>query len=101
MALKVVVNGKRVQELREEQGWSKRELAEAAGINRDTVARVEREETVRVRTAQKVGAALGVNYRSMTQVYWTPDEVAGLRANVLPHVQEEALKENYNERSIA
>jgi DNA-binding XRE family transcriptional regulator len=56
----VVMNSKRVQELREEKGLSKRALAGVAGISETTARRVELEEPVSFRTGRKVAEALGV-----------------------------------------
>jgi transcriptional regulator with XRE-family HTH domain len=56
----VVMNGERVQELREEKGLSKRALAAAAGISMTTARRVEGEEPVTFRTGCAVASALGV-----------------------------------------
>jgi transcriptional regulator with XRE-family HTH domain len=53
--------GKRVQELRQEKGLSKQQLAAAAGISPDTLRRVEQEEPVQVKTAKKVAKALEVD----------------------------------------
>ncbi len=74
--MRMVMNGKRVQELREDKGLSKQALAEAAGINRGTVRRIEREEPIRVKTAKKVGAALEVNLRTIGQPYYEPERAA-------------------------
>jgi transcriptional regulator with XRE-family HTH domain len=72
----VVMNGRRVEELRKERGWSKKDLAEAAGINRGTLRRVEREEPVRGETGKKVAGALEVNYLSIGQPYYEPEKAA-------------------------
>jgi transcriptional regulator with XRE-family HTH domain len=56
----VVMNNQRVQELREEKGLSKRDLATAAGVSETALKRVEREEPVAFRTRRKVATALGV-----------------------------------------
>jgi transcriptional regulator with XRE-family HTH domain len=55
-----VMNGERVQELREEKGLSKRALAAAAGISVSTVRRAEREKPLYLSTGRKVADALGV-----------------------------------------
>jgi transcriptional regulator with XRE-family HTH domain len=56
----VLMNSERVQELRQEKGLSKRDLAGAAGISPATATRVEREEPVTFRTGRKVAAAFGI-----------------------------------------
>ena len=55
----VKMNSERVQELREERGLSRRDLAGAAGISAETVRRAEREEPVRFSTGRAVADALG------------------------------------------
>jgi transcriptional regulator with XRE-family HTH domain len=71
----VVKNGRRVEELREEKGLSKQDLARAAGINPGTLRRIEREEPVQLKTGKKVAGALEVNYQSICQPYYTPEEI--------------------------
>jgi transcriptional regulator with XRE-family HTH domain len=56
----VVMNSERVQELREENGLSRRALASAAGISVSTARNVEREVPVTFRTGRAVADALGV-----------------------------------------
>ena len=56
----VVMNRERVQELREEKGMTRRDLAGAAGISAQTARRVELEEPVYFRTGRAVAKALGV-----------------------------------------
>jgi transcriptional regulator with XRE-family HTH domain len=50
----------RVKALREEQGMTKRDLAEAAGISMTTARNAERGEPVRTKAARGVATALGV-----------------------------------------
>ncbi len=69
-----MMNGRRVEELREEKGLSRKELAEAAGISEAALRSVVREERVMVRTAKKVGTVLGVDPRAIAQVYYAPEE---------------------------
>ena len=57
----VEMYGDKVQELREEKGLSRRDLAAAAGISLSAARRVERAEPVRVRTAKVVAKALEVD----------------------------------------
>jgi transcriptional regulator with XRE-family HTH domain len=58
--LYVVMNSERVEELREEKGLSKRDLAGVAGVSVSTAKRVERELAVMFRTGRAVAKALGV-----------------------------------------
>jgi transcriptional regulator with XRE-family HTH domain len=76
----VVMNGRRVEELREEKGLSKQDLAAAAGISRGTLRHALRERPVRKKTARKVAVALEVNLRSIAQSYYTPEELPVARA---------------------
>ncbi len=55
----VELYSERVKALREEQGMTKRDLAEAAGISKTTARNAERGLPVRSKTARKVAAALG------------------------------------------
>jgi transcriptional regulator with XRE-family HTH domain len=75
-----VMNSKRLEELREEKGLSKRELAEAAGISMKTLRRVESEKPVRKATAWKVAGVFGVHPRSIGQSYWKPEMAARMGA---------------------
>ena len=52
--------GDTVREARKNQGWSKGELAEKAGVSRPTVARVEANSDVTTATIMKVAEALGL-----------------------------------------
>jgi transcriptional regulator with XRE-family HTH domain len=56
----MVMNAERVQELRAQNGMTRRDLAGAAGISAQTVRRVELEEPVYFRTGRAVAEALGV-----------------------------------------
>jgi transcriptional regulator with XRE-family HTH domain len=56
----VVMDDERVQELREQKGMSRRDLAGVAGISMTTARRVEGEEPVTFRTGRAVADALGV-----------------------------------------
>jgi transcriptional regulator with XRE-family HTH domain len=58
--LYVVMNSERVEELREEKGLSKRDLAGVAGVSVSTAKRVERKLAVMFRTGRAVAKALGV-----------------------------------------
>ncbi len=61
----VVMDGPKVRAMREERGMPQRELAEVAGVSRGTMASLERGANVRLGTARKVGAALGVDPKSL------------------------------------
>ena len=56
----VVMNSERVEELREQKGMARRDLAGAAGISVSTARRVELEEPVTFRTGRAIAVALGV-----------------------------------------
>lgn len=53
--------GKEIRAARLEREWSQQQLAEAAGVSRPTVARVEGGEDVSTATLAKVAAALGLS----------------------------------------
>jgi transcriptional regulator with XRE-family HTH domain len=76
----VVMNSRRIQELRKEKDLSKQELAAAAGISRGTLRHALRERPVRKKTARKVAAALEVNLRSIAQPQYTADRLPVARA---------------------
>lgn len=52
--------GDEIRAARQERQWSQQQLAEAAGVSRPTVARVEGGEDVSTATLEKVAAALGL-----------------------------------------
>lgn len=52
--------GDEIRKARLERGWSQQQLAEAAGLSRPTVARVEGGEDVSTATLEKVAATLGM-----------------------------------------
>jgi transcriptional regulator with XRE-family HTH domain len=58
--MSLVMNTERVQELREEKGMTRRDLAAVAGISMTTARRVEREKPVMFRTGRAVADALGI-----------------------------------------
>lgn len=60
--------GARVQEARERRGWSKRQLAQRAGVNDATILRIERGETPNpgTETLRKIAGALGVSYEELS-----------------------------------
>lgn len=57
----------RVREARLNLGWSQSELAEAAGVSRPTVARIEAGQQVALGTLVKVAAALGLQVQVSIQ----------------------------------
>jgi transcriptional regulator with XRE-family HTH domain len=58
--------GNRVRELREDALMTQEELAEAAGITKDQVSRIERSaQSPRFRTIKKLADALGVDAREL------------------------------------
>jgi transcriptional regulator with XRE-family HTH domain len=64
----VVYIGDRLKALRIEQALTQAELADKAGVNAATVARLERNETEpHMPTVRKLAAALGVHPRALTK----------------------------------
>ena len=64
----VVFIGDRLKALRIEQALTQKELAEEAGVNAATVARLERNETEpHMPTVRKLAAALSVHPRELTK----------------------------------
>jgi transcriptional regulator with XRE-family HTH domain len=61
----VIMNGAEVTRLREEQGLSKKDLAKKAGVSEPTIARAEDSQRMFPATARLLGAALGVDARSL------------------------------------
>lgn len=55
-----VALGAAVAALRVQRGWSQRDLASHAGVNRVTVMYLERGEAVRLTTLRRISAALDV-----------------------------------------
>jgi transcriptional regulator with XRE-family HTH domain len=55
-----VMDGEKIEAMRQECDLSRHELAERAGIARETVARMERSERVRAKTGWKVARGFGV-----------------------------------------
>lgn len=64
----VKIDGKKVRCVREEKFLSQRELADRAGINHNTVWRIEGDDSVEVhpRTIRKIAGALDVDPASLT-----------------------------------
>jgi transcriptional regulator with XRE-family HTH domain len=56
-----VMDGEKIEAMRQERGLSRQELAERAGIAVDTVARVERSERVRAKTGWRVALVFGLH----------------------------------------
>jgi transcriptional regulator with XRE-family HTH domain len=67
MLVDVKVDGEKVRTARERAFLSQRELAEKAGLNRNTVGRIEGSEQPEVhpRTIRKIAEALAVNPASL------------------------------------
>jgi transcriptional regulator with XRE-family HTH domain len=64
----VVYIGDRLKALRIEQALTQKELADKAGVNTATVARLERNETEpHMPTVRKLAAALEVHPRALTK----------------------------------
>ena len=60
--------GRRLRALREEHLLTQGELSEAAGVSRDQVSRIERDEVdPRFSTIRKLAKALGVDPRELTK----------------------------------
>jgi DNA-binding XRE family transcriptional regulator len=60
-----VMDGEKIEEMRQERGLSRRELAQEAGISVETVRSVERGERVRAKTGWKVARVFGVHPREI------------------------------------
>jgi transcriptional regulator with XRE-family HTH domain len=61
----VVMDGERVEAMRQERGLSRHALAQEAGISPSTVANAERGGVVRLRTVRRVSRVLGVPPKSL------------------------------------
>jgi transcriptional regulator with XRE-family HTH domain len=66
-----VMDGERIQEMRQERGLSRQELAAEAGVAPSTVGKVERGERVRVRTGWKVAGVFGHHPKDLGQLVAT------------------------------
>jgi DNA-binding XRE family transcriptional regulator len=65
----LAMDGGQVRCLRKEKGMSQRELAEASGVSKKTLANVEAGKVHTLpSTARKIGAALDVDPRSLARV---------------------------------
>jgi transcriptional regulator with XRE-family HTH domain len=67
MLVDVRIDGEKVRVARERAFLSKSELAERAGLNRNTIGRIEESETTEVypRTIRKIAEALSVDPASL------------------------------------
>jgi transcriptional regulator with XRE-family HTH domain len=64
----IVKIGRNLRRLREERLLTQEELGEAAGVSRDQVSRIERDEVdPRFRTIRKLARALEVDPRELTR----------------------------------
>jgi transcriptional regulator with XRE-family HTH domain len=52
--------GEVIREARKKRGWSQEDLAQAAGLSRPTIARVESDNDVSTATIGKIAQALGL-----------------------------------------
>jgi transcriptional regulator with XRE-family HTH domain len=55
-----VMDGEKIRAMRQERGLSRGELAQAAGVSAETVARVERGDRVLARTGWRVARVFGM-----------------------------------------
>jgi transcriptional regulator with XRE-family HTH domain len=68
------VNVKRLNELRRLRAFSQQELADAAGLGRNTISRIERGETgAHGRTLRRLAQALGVDVAELVLTEATDD----------------------------
>lgn len=51
--------GEKIKALREQKGWSRKKLADHAGLHQDTVSKVERGERRKLETLEKLAISLG------------------------------------------
>ena len=66
--MEVVKIGQRLRALREEHLMTQAELGEAAGVSRDQVSRIERDEVdPRFSTIRKLARALDIDPRELTK----------------------------------
>jgi transcriptional regulator with XRE-family HTH domain len=61
----MAIDGPRVRALREQRGMARRELAKADRLGESTVAKLERSAKVRLRTARRAAATLGLHPRDL------------------------------------
>ncbi len=60
-----VMDGEKIEALRQERGLSRRQLAQAGGISMSTLRSVERGHRVRRKTGWQVARVLGVHPREI------------------------------------
>jgi transcriptional regulator with XRE-family HTH domain len=76
-----VMDGEKIQAMRQARGLSREEFAQEAGISVDMVASVERGELVRATTGWRVALALGVHPREIGRPASNDEQLAFLRIN--------------------
>jgi transcriptional regulator with XRE-family HTH domain len=70
----VEVNVKRLKELRRLRAFSQQDLADAAGLGRNTISRIERGETgAHGRTLRRLAQALGVDVAQLVDTEASDD----------------------------
>lgn len=75
--------GRRVQELREQRGWTQEHLAEAIDRTVDTVSNIERgANSTRVEIAARLAGALGVELPELFEFAPHIDELRGRRRQI-------------------
>ena len=60
--------GAEIRRLREEKGWTLRELASKVGLDFGYIGKIERGENARVETYRSIAAALGISLSTLTTV---------------------------------
>jgi hypothetical protein len=80
-----VMDGERIQEMRQARGLSPQEFAELAGIAVDAVASVERGEIVSGACGWRVAWALGVHPREIGRPATREEQLAFVRNNYAPY----------------
>lgn len=60
-----VMDGEKIEAMREERGLSRQELAQEAGISMETLRRVERGERIAAHTGRKVARVFGMHPREI------------------------------------
>jgi len=59
----------RIRQLRSKKGWSQEQLAEAAGLSRDAISRIERgDREPKLETLEEVSGALGVRAAELLEL---------------------------------
>lgn len=57
----------RIRDLREERGWSQKELAERSGVRQATISNAERGASVNLPTLEQLADAFGINARFLIE----------------------------------